>query len=114
MAYAGVLVSVAMLAACLVALAPLFDIGRNWPRAFQVAAYGSAPAMLVGPVLVMPDLAFATLLGIFQSFYLLYVGLVEVSGVKEGQSAEYVALVIVALSVASTLLGAAGSSVGIL
>lgn len=113
-AYVGSLASIALLAACIVALAPLFGVRRNWARAFQVAAYGSAPVMLAGLVLVIPDLAFATLLGVFHSFFLLYVGLVQVLGVKEDQSAEYLALVIVALAVASTILGAAGSAAGIL
>lgn len=113
-AYAGSLASIALLAACIVALAPLFETRRNWARAFQVAAYGSAPVMLAGLVLVIPDLAFATLLGAFQSFFLLYVGLVQVLAVKEDRAAEYLALVIVALTVASTFLGAAGSAAGLL
>ena len=70
--------------------------------------------MLVSVVLLIPDLAFGTLLGAFQSFYLLYVGFGQVLTVKEDQAAEFVALVVVALSVALMLAGAAGSAAGIL
>ena len=38
-------------------LAPLFVAVRDWARAFQVAAYSSAPVLLGGVILVVPDIA---------------------------------------------------------
>ncbi len=69
--------------------------------------------MLSGVLLVLPMLSFATLLAVCHSFYLQYVGVNRVLGVKEGEAAEYVALVAVLLVVSSTLLGALASWVGI-
>lgn len=113
-AYFGTVLSILLLAASLFILAPLFAGGRNWARALQVAAYSSAPVLLAGLVLVVPALAYATLLAVVHSFYLQYVGVQRILGVKEGNAAEYVALGIVLLVVASTLLGAIGSRLGVL
>ena len=112
--YFGAVLSILLLAASMFVLAPLFTAGRDWPRALQVAAYSSSPVLLAGVVLVLPDLAFATLLAAFHSFFLQYVGVQQVLGAKEGEAAEYVALGIVLLIIASTLLGAFGSWLGLL
>lgn len=112
--YFGTVLSVFLLAASLYLLAPLFNLARDWARAFQVAAFSSAPVLLAGLLLAIPNLAFSTLIGVFHSFYLQYSGVHYVLGAKEGDAAEYVALVAVALVVASTFMGAAGSAAGIL
>lgn len=111
--YVGSLLSIYLLTASLYLLAPLFSRRRTWGKSFQVAAYSSAPVMLSGVLLVLPMLSFATLLAVCHSFYLQYVGVNRVLGVKEGEAAEYVALVAVLLVVSSTLLGALASWVGI-
>ena len=112
--YLGSILSVYLLAAALYLLAPLFNLARDWRRAFQVAAFSSAPVLLAGLLLAIPNLAFATLIGVFHSFYLQYSGVRHVLGAKERDAAEYVALVAIALIVASTFMGAAGSAAGIL
>lgn len=112
--YFGSVLSIFLLAAALFVLAPLFATARDWPRALQVAAYSSAPVLLAGFVLVVPGLAFATLPAAFYSFYLQYIAVNCVLGVKDEQAAEYVALGIVLLVLASTLVGAFGSWLGIL
>ena len=112
--YFGAVGSVLLLAASLFLLAPLFMRRRNWARSLQVAAFSSAPTLLSGIVLLIPDLAFATLPAIFYTFYHLYVGAQRALGVKEGDSTEYVALVIVLFIIGSTLAGAFGSSLGLL
>lgn len=112
--YFGTLMTIYLLAASIYVLGPLFSVGRVWGRAFQVAAYSSAPLMLAGLVLVLPVLAFAMLVAACHSFYLQYVGVSSILGAKEEDAAEYVALVVVMLSVLSTLLGAFGSWLGVL
>ena len=106
--------SVFVLASSIYILAPLFVRTRDWPRALQVAAYSSAPIWLGGFILAIPEVAYAELLAVFQAFYVLYVGLKRILGVKEDNAAEYVALSIVLLTVATTLLGALGGALGML
>ncbi|MCX7157788.1 MAG: Yip1 family protein [Proteobacteria bacterium] len=110
----GSLLSIFLLGMSLYVLAPLFVAVRDWARAFQVAAYSSAPVLLGGVILVVPDIAYVMLLPALQSLYLQYVGVHRVMGVKEGEAAEYVALGIVLLVIASTLAGAFGAWLGIL
>ena len=106
--------SVFFLASSIYLLAPLFVRSRDWPRALQVAAYSSAPALLGGLILAIPDASYAVLLAVFQSCYVMYAGLKRVLGVKEDNAAEYVALSIVLLSIATMLLGALGGALGML
>ncbi len=113
-ALVGSLASVLLLALSLFVLAPLFARRRSWQRVLQVAAYSSAPVLLAGFLLVMPDLVFVPLFAAVHAFYLLYVGVQRILGTKMDEAAEYVALVVVLLVVASTLLGALGSWSGIL
>jgi hypothetical protein len=108
------LLSVTLLAAALYALAPLFARPRDWPRAFQVASYSSAPLFLGGILLLLPEASFVLLLAVFHSAYLLYGGVQSVLGVREDRAAEYVALGTVALVAASTVLGGVGGALGIL
>jgi hypothetical protein len=108
------LLSVAVLAAALFALAPLFSCPRDWPRAFQVASYSSAPLFLGGVVLLLPEASYVLLLAVFQGAYLLYGGVQRVLGVREDRAAEYVALGTVLLVAVSTLLGGVGGALGIL
>jgi hypothetical protein len=106
--------SVFVLASSVYALAPLFVRTRDWPRALQVAAYSSAPVLLGGAILAIPDLAYMVLLAAFQTCYVMYAGLKCVLDVKEDNAAEYVALSIVLLTIVTTLLGALGGALGML
>lgn len=106
--------SVFVLAASIYVLAPLFLPTRDWPRALQVAAYSSAPVLLGGIILAVPEVAYLALLPVFQAFYVMYAGLKRVLGVKEDHAAEYVALSVVLLTIVTTLLGALGGALGML
>lgn len=112
--FACAVASIALLAAAVFALAPLFGRPRDWPKAVQVSACSSAPVFLAGFLLLLPDLSYLLLPPAFQSAYLLYGGLQHVMGVREDQAAEYVALDIVLLIVGSTMLGGLGSGLGVL
>jgi hypothetical protein len=111
--YVSLLASIVLLAAAIHLLAPMFSVERSWSRSVQVAAYSGAPVFLSGFLLVVPDLAFILLLAIFHGFFLQYSGVRHVMGVKEDQAAEYVALCIVLMGVASTVLGAVASAIGV-
>jgi hypothetical protein len=112
--WASSVLSVLVLAAAIYLLAPLFVPARDWPRALIAASYSAAPLFLGGVILAFPDLAFACLLAAFQGCYLLYCGVQHVIGVKEDKAAEFVALSIVLLIFASTILGSLGSAAGVL
>ncbi|MCE9639088.1 MAG: YIP1 family protein [Betaproteobacteria bacterium] len=112
--YFGVVLSIGLCAVSIVILAPLFAGRRNWPRALQVAAYGAAPVLLGGVVLLVPSLAYVLILPFFHSLYLQYAGLQHVLGVRERDAAEYVALSSMLLMVFSTALGAFAGWLGIL
>jgi len=111
-ALAGVAASIFLLAVSIFILAPLFARTRTWRRILQVAVYSSAPVLLAGVLLVLPDLVFALMISAAHSFYLLYAGFQHVLGVKQGEAAEYAALVAVLVIIASTLLGAFASWLG--
>jgi hypothetical protein len=110
----GTLMSVAVLAAALYVLAPLFACQRDWPRAFQVGSYSSAPVLLGGAVLLVPGVEYVMLLALFHGAYLLYAGVQTVLGVKEDRAAEYVALATVLFIAASTVLGGVAGALGVL
>lgn len=112
--YVSTVISIYLLSASICLLARLFLPVRDWQRAFQVAALSAAPVMLSGVLLVVPNLAFATLLAVAHSFYLQYVGTIRVLGIPEGEAAEFVALVSVLFVSWSTLVGALGSALGLL
>jgi hypothetical protein len=112
--YFGTILSVVLLATSLFAMAPVFGDARSWARSLQVAAYGSAPVLLGGILLVFPDLVSAMLLIAFHGFYLQYVGVQLLLGVKEDRAAEFVALEIVLFSVLATLMGALAGWLGVI
>ncbi|MEO7727113.1 MAG: Yip1 family protein [Burkholderiales bacterium] len=114
MAYAGMVLSICLCAASIVIVAPLFTGLRNWSRALQVAAYSSAPVLLGGILLILPNLAFALIVPYFHGLYLQYAGLQHVLAVKERDAAQYVALSTLLLMVLSTIVGALGMWAGLL
>jgi hypothetical protein len=113
MVFGSTVLSVALLAVSLFALAPLFDRPRDWPRTFRVAAYSGAPVFLGSALLVLPDLAYLLLPAAFQSAYLMYGGVQTVLGVREDRAAEYVALGAMLMIISSTLLGGLGGALGL-
>ncbi len=64
---------VLVLAVLINLLAPAFGGGRDFDRAFKLAAYSFTPAWLAGIFLVLPGLNFLTLTG-FYGAYILWLG----------------------------------------
>ena len=117
---AGVLVvvssifSVAVLATAFWLLAPLYGVRRNIHGAFKVAAYGTTPVWIAGPVLIVPTLTLFMAAAAFYALYLYVSGLEHVLGVAPGDGAEFVGIAMVVLIAASILFGAALSMWGVL
>lgn len=103
----GSLISVAALASVFYLVAPMYRTRRNWRRMWEVAAYGTTPMWLASLLLVKPALSPLLVIALLHCGYLYYVGLQAVAGVRQGDAAEYVAIAMVLMIAACTLLGGA-------
>ena len=108
------LATVVLLAVAFYALAPVFDVRRQWSRSMTVAAYASTPAFVAGPLLVSPVLAIGSILAVLHVFALCYLGLPQMLGCRESESALYVAAAAAVTGFASMLLGGLCSAAGVL
>jgi Yip1 domain len=104
-AFCGSVLWVVLLAAAFCAFAPMFGARRDWAQSWKVAAYGTTPVWLAGVLLLKPLLVGFLLIPMLHCTYLYYAGLQAVAGVKQGEAAEYVGLVLFLALVGSTLLG---------
>lgn len=105
--------SVFALAGIFVLLAPLYGSTRDYRVALKVAAFGAVPVLLAGATFFLPVMALVGLIGLSHTLYLYWIGVHRVLRVKPGHQAEFVGISLVLLIVASTLGGAAGSSLGL-
>jgi hypothetical protein len=106
--------SVAVLATAFWLFAPLYGVRRNMHGAFKVAAYGTTPMWIAGPVLMVPTLTLFMAAAAFYALYLYVSGLEQVLGVSPGDGAEFVGVAMVLLVAMSMLFGAALSTWGVL
>lgn len=110
--FLGSILCVASLAVALYAITPVYDVRRNWTRAWAVAAYGATPVWLAGVLLVQPVLILAVLVATLHACNLWFLGVQAVLGVRPGAAAECVAIALLIGTVltmfAGGLLGAAG------
>jgi hypothetical protein len=111
---AGSVLSVLALAAAFFVVAPMYGVPRHWGRAFKVAAYGTTPLWVAGILLVMPGLVIVELVALMHCCWLYYAGLQTVAGVKQGDAAEYFAISLFLVTVASILAGGVVGSLGLL
>jgi hypothetical protein len=111
--FVGSVVSVAVLALAFRVLAPMYDAGRDLRRAWSVAAYGSTPLWMFGAVLVKPMLVIGSVGVVLHCSYLYYAGLQALGLVRERDAAEYVAIGLFLLLVASTFAGGLLASLGL-
>ncbi len=103
--FLGSLITVALLAAAIAAVAPMYGIRRDYSGAFRVAAFALTPIWLAGVLLVKPVLLLALLVAAMHACFLLHAGLRGVLGVREGDASEYVAVSLFLTGVASTFVG---------
>ena len=104
--------SVFALAGIFVLLAPLYGSARDYRMALSVATFGAVPILLAGATLFLPVMALVGLAGLTHSLYLYWLGARKVLHVAPGHQAEFVGISLLLLIVASTLAGAAASSLG--
>ncbi len=102
---AAAVLSVLALAAAFFLVAPMYEVPRRWGRFLAVAAYGTTPLFVAGVLLVKPGLVIVGLLALLHCCHLYYSGLQRIAGVKRGDAAEYVAISLFLVTVASLVLG---------
>lgn len=102
--YAMALLSVAVVALIIDALAPTFAGTRNRVQAFKVVGYAYTAAWLAGIFLLVPGLHILSLLGLY-SVYLLYRGLPKLMKTPPDKALAYTAVVVIAALVVIFALG---------
>ncbi len=112
--FGGSVLAVGTLAAAFFAIAPMYEIRRDWPSALSVAAYGTTPVWLAGVLLVRPPLVAVAILAMVHACYLYFAGLQRVAGVKRGDAAEFVALAVLLTTLVLVVAGALLSFLGVI
>lgn len=103
--FLGSILSVVLLAGAFALVAPMYGARRDWRAAWTVAAYGTTPAWLFGAVLVKPLLVVAMVAVLLHCAYVYHDGLRAMGLAREGDAPEYVAIAVVLVFAASTLVG---------
>jgi Yip1 domain len=111
---AGSVLSVLALAAAFYLVAPMYATPRHWRRALAVAAYGTTPLWVAGVLLVKPGLVIVGLVAFLHCCHRYYAGLQRVAGVKRGDAAEYVAISLFLVTIASLVVGGAIGSLALI
>ncbi|MBO9624695.1 MAG: YIP1 family protein [Sphingomonas sp.] len=102
--YVLALVSVALIAWIINALAPTFSATRDPVQAFKVAAYSATASWVAGIFGLLPPIGWLSILGLY-SLYLLYLGLPRLMKVPAEKSVPYLAAVIIVAVVVTLVLG---------
>jgi hypothetical protein len=85
------------------AIAPLFGAQRNFTNALKLTVYSYTPVWLIGVALLVPDLRFLTLLGLY-ALRLLWTGLPALMGPERRKVIRYaVAIVLIAFVIVFAL-----------
>jgi hypothetical protein len=108
------LAAVALVAAVIHALAPVFEVRRQWDAAMAVSALSATPVLLASPFLASAALTILVVVALFHSCFLCGLGVRRLLGCASEDAAMYVAAVVVAASLAGFLLGGLSSAAGIL
>jgi hypothetical protein len=94
-------------------LAPTFGGQKNFPNALKVAVYSYTPSWLVGIFLLIPRLAFLTILGLY-GIYLLWLGLPPLMRSPPEKSIGYtVSIIICAIIISIVIALVLGALIGI-
>ena len=106
------IVSIFALAAIFVLIAPMYGSSRHYPSALKVATYGAVPVLLAGATLVLPVMAMVSVVALCHTLFLYWLGVRRILAVPEEARTEFVGISLVMLGGASSLAGAALSSLG--
>lgn len=108
--YALTFVVVYVVALLIDALAPTFGGQKNFDNAFKLSVYSYTPAWIAGVFLLLPALAFLSILGLY-GFYLLYLGLPVLMKAPKEKALTYAGAIVVCAFVIAIVLGAIQSAV---
>ncbi len=116
---AGRVAGVALVAAVMWLISPIYRTPRDFSAAFRAVAYAAVPVWFAGIVLAAPlqDFPLFTiilLIGLMHALYLFYAGLHHVARVPRGEAAECAGVVVLASFFVSTVVGYYGSAAGLL
>jgi hypothetical protein len=102
---AASLLTVALLAAALATVAPMYGAPRRWADAFRVAGYGLTPFWVAGLLLVKPVLVIVMVFAALHCCFVLPPGARALLSVRADEAAEFVAASTFLTILASTALG---------
>jgi Yip1 domain len=108
--YAFSFVALYIVAHIIDALATTFGGQKNFGNALKLAVYSYTPFWIAGVFMIIPVLAFLTLLGLY-GFYLLYLGLPALMKTPKERALVYAVAVVVCAFVIGIVLGAIQSAV---
>lgn len=111
--YVFQIASVYLLAAVFYFLARTEGRSPSFLSAFQVAVLGSIPVLLAGATLVIPFNVIFTMMAMLYSFYLYYLGAVQLIGIRPSDATMFVGVAMICMLVLSGFLGAIVSTLGL-
>lgn len=112
--FCGTVLGVWLVAVSIWLIAPIYRLRRDWPRSLQLAIYAATPLLVAGVLLLVPMLVYVVVLVLGPALFGLHTGLRLLLTVKDGEAAEYVAIVCLAASVALTLLGGVAGALNLI
>jgi hypothetical protein len=107
------IVSIFALAAIFVLIAPMYGSSREYVAALKVATYGAVPVLVAGATLVLPVMAMVAVVALCHTMFLYWLGVRRVLAVPAEAGTEFIGISLVMLGGASSIAGAALSSVGV-
>jgi hypothetical protein len=107
------IMSIFVLAAIFVMIAPMYGSSRHFPSALKVATYGAVPVMVAGATLVLPVMVMITCVALCHTLFNYWLGVWRVLAVPPEARTEFVGISLVMLGGISSLAGAALSQIGL-
>ena len=110
--FAGI-ISLLVLAGIFVWVAPMYGGKPDYRTALQVSVYGAIPLLVAGGTLLLPVMVIVGIVGFCHTLYLYWLGAKHVFHLRSDSLAEFVGISLLLLSICSTFIGAAASSIGL-
>ena len=111
--YAFEIISVLMLATVFHFLARIEGRSAGFVPALQVAVFGSIPLLLSGVTLFIPFNVIISMVAMFYSFYLYYLGVSRLLGIRPSDATMFVGVTMICMLVLSGFMGGLASMLGI-
>ena len=111
--YAFEIASVYLLAAVFYLLAHTEGRSPTFLATLQLAVLGSIPLLLSGATLVIPFSVIFSLIAMLYSFYLYYLGVMQLIGIPSADATMFVGVAMICMLVLSSFMGGIASMLGI-